>query len=67
MKQALPTHLGIIMDGNRRWAEEHGLPVAEGHRQGYLALRTIAKAGLRRGIKYFSAYACIARPNPMPR
>jgi len=53
----VPTHLGIIMDGNRRWAKEHGLSVAEGHRQGYLTLKHIAKAGLKRGIKYMSAYA----------
>lgn len=52
-----PTHIGIIMDGNRRWAKEHGLSVAEGHRQGYLTLKHIAKAGLKRGIKYLTAYA----------
>lgn len=51
------THLGIIMDGNRRWAKEHGLSVAEGHKQGYLTLKHIAKAGLKRGIKYLTAYA----------
>ncbi len=45
------------MDGNRRWAREHGVPVAEGHRQGYLTLKHIAKAALKRGIKYMSAYA----------
>ncbi len=53
----VPTHLGIIMDGNRRWAHEHGVSVAEGHRQGYLTLKHIAKAALKRGIKYMSAYA----------
>lgn len=54
---SVPTHLGIIMDGNRRWAREHGVPIAEGHRQGYLTLKHIAKAALKRGIKYMSAYA----------
>ena len=54
---SVPTHIGIIMDGNRRWAQEHGVPVAEGHRQGYLTLKHIAKAALKRGIKYMSAYA----------
>ena len=53
----VPQHIGIIMDGNRRWAKEHGLTTAEGHKQGYLTLKTIAKAGLRRGVKYLSAYA----------
>ncbi len=54
---AVPIHVGIIMDGNRRWAKDHGLSTAEGHKQGYLTLKAIAKACLRRGIKYLSAYA----------
>ncbi len=53
----VPTHIGIIMDGNRRWAREHGLSIADGHKQGYLTLKSIAKAGLKRGIRYLSAYA----------
>ncbi len=53
----VPIHLGIIMDGNRRWAKARGLSVAEGHKQGYLTLKHIAKAGLKRGIKYLTAYA----------
>src|SRR5258706_16397154 len=54
---AVPIHIGIIMDGNRRWAKARGLSVAEGHKQGYLTLKHIAKAGLKRGIKYLTAYA----------
>lgn len=53
----VPKHIGIIMDGNRRWAKDHGVSVAEGHKQGYLTLKHIAKAGLKRGIKYLTAYA----------
>lgn len=53
---AVPTHVGLILDGNRRWAKAHGLSVAEGHKQGYFTLKHIAKAGLKRGIKYVSAY-----------
>ena len=30
----IPNHIGIIMDGNRRWAKEKGLPVFEGHEKG---------------------------------
>ncbi|MGH7141874.1 MAG: polyprenyl diphosphate synthase [Candidatus Saccharimonadales bacterium] len=56
INSSVPTHLGLILDGNRRWAKEHGLTVAEGHRQGYLNLKTITRAALRRGIKYLSAY-----------
>ena len=49
-------HLGIIVDGNRRWAKEHNLPTSEGHRQGYEALKRMAYACKERGIKYVSAY-----------
>lgn len=52
----VPQHVGLILDGNRRWAREHGLTIAEGHRQGYLNLKHIARAGLKRGVKYLSAY-----------
>jgi len=53
---SVPQHVGLILDGNRRWAREHGLSIAEGHKQGYMNLKYIAKAGLKRGIKYLSAY-----------
>lgn len=52
----VPQHLGLIIDGNRRWARERGLSTAEGHRQGYLNMRTIVAAAMRRGIRYLSAY-----------
>ena len=53
---SVPQHVGLILDGNRRWAREHGVTVAEGHKQGYMNLKYIAKAGMKRGIKYLSAY-----------
>lgn len=49
-------HLGIILDGNRRWAEQQGLPTLEGHRKGAEVFKTISLAGFQRGIKYISAY-----------
>lgn len=49
-------HLGIIVDGNRRWAKANGLPVVEGHRRGYTNLKDIAKEALNHGINYISAY-----------
>lgn len=52
----VPTHLGFIVDGNRRWAKEHGLPSSEGHRRGYEVLKKIAYACKDRGIEYMSAY-----------
>ncbi len=53
---SVPVHLGLILDGNRRWAKAQGLPQLEGHRKGYENLKTIGKAGIKRGIKYVSAY-----------
>jgi undecaprenyl diphosphate synthase len=53
---AVPTHLGVIVDGNRRWAREHGVTVAQGHRRGYQNLKTLCKAGLKYGVRYFSAF-----------
>ena len=53
----IPTHLGLILDGNRRWAKSNGLSVAQGHRMGYQNLKTISKAAIKHGVKYVSAYA----------
>lgn len=52
----LPQHVGFIIDGNRRWAQTHGLPVYEGHLAGYNALKDIAVATLESGVHYMSAY-----------
>jgi undecaprenyl diphosphate synthase len=52
----LPQHLGLILDGNRRWAREHNLPLMEGHRQGYENLKTISDYAFENGIPYVSAY-----------
>ncbi len=53
----VPRHLGLILDGNRRWAEQNGVPTLEGHRQGAEAFREVALAAFDRGIEYVSAYA----------
>ncbi len=55
-ESTIPVHLGLILDGNRRWAKERGLPTLEGHRQGYDNLKTIAKEAFNLGISYVSAY-----------
>jgi undecaprenyl diphosphate synthase len=52
----VPTHLGLIVDGNRRWAREHGLSVAQGHRRGYQNLKTVCKAAVKYGVRYVSAF-----------
>lgn len=52
----IPTHLGLILDGNRRWARAQGLPTLEGHRKGYDNLKTLARHAFENGVKYVSAY-----------
>lgn len=52
----LPDHLGIILDGNRRWAKEQNLPTLKGHYQGAEVLHDIGLLALKAGIKYLSAY-----------
>lgn len=49
-------HLAIIPDGNRRWAKDQGLPVFEGHRQGYEQVKTIGLAALAQGIEQFTLW-----------
>lgn len=53
---SIPTHVGFIVDGNRRWAKQHGLPVYEGHMAGYNAIHEVAEAVFDCGVKYMSAY-----------
>lgn len=52
----VPRHLGLILDGNRRWAREHGLPLYEGHKAGYLNVERILDAALERGVECVSLY-----------
>ncbi len=52
----MPRHLGLILDGNRRWAKEQGLPQLEGHRKGWENLKVIGLAALDRGVEYLSAF-----------
>ena len=54
---APPHHVAIIMDGNRRWARDRGLPAIEGHRAGAAALRTTARAAAHAGIGILTVYA----------
>lgn len=50
-------HLGIIMDGNRRWAKARGLPTLEGHRRGYDKLKEVGEWCLNQGIEVLTVYA----------
>jgi undecaprenyl diphosphate synthase len=49
--------VAIIMDGNGRWAEQRGLPVAEGHRAGTRALRRTVEAAIDFGVESLAVYA----------
>lgn len=53
---ALPTHVGIIMDGNGRWATNRNLPRSKGHREGLEAAKKIMNAAAGMGIKYVTLY-----------
>jgi undecaprenyl diphosphate synthase len=55
--QNLPSHIGIIMDGNGRWAQLRGSERVEGHREGSQAVRRIVRAARRLGIKALTLYA----------
>ena len=56
-RNRLPRHVGIIMDGNGRWAKKNGLRVALGHRAGTEALREIIRNSSDIGIEALSLYA----------
>lgn len=57
MDVKLPQHVGIIMDGNGRWAKRKGLPRIFGHRQGVKTVKRIVEHAANIGIKYLSLYA----------
>jgi undecaprenyl diphosphate synthase len=52
----VPQHLGLILDGNRRWAKANNKSVAEGHREGYVNLKRLVKWSVKYGVRYVSAY-----------
>ena len=53
----IPAHVGIIMDGNGRWAEQRGLPRIEGHRRGAERSREIIDVSVELGIQCLTLYA----------
>ncbi len=56
-KEKTIKHLGIIMDGNRRWAKKRGLPTLEGHKKGYEKIKEAGKWCLEEGIDILTVYA----------
>jgi undecaprenyl diphosphate synthase len=57
----LPRHVGIIMDGNGRWAEQRGLPRLEGHRKGSDSVRQVTRAARKLGLPALTLYAFSAQ------
>jgi undecaprenyl diphosphate synthase len=56
-RNTLPRHVGIIMDGNGRWATERGLPRVEGHKKGADAVRDTVRAARELGLSALTLYA----------
>ena len=54
---AAPRHVGIIMDGNGRWAAARGLPRFEGHRRGVEAVRRSVRAAIELGVEIITIYS----------
>ena len=52
----IPTHLGIIIDGNRRWAKKRGLPTLIGHKKGLDKVKKVGEWCKKRGIKILTFY-----------
>lgn len=53
----VPRHVAIILDGNGRWAKQHGMPRNYGHTQGAKNVETICREAWNLGIKYLTVYA----------
>lgn len=53
----LPKHIGIIMDGNRRWAKSKGIPTKLGHKEGAKTIEKIVRYANKIGIKHITVYA----------
>jgi undecaprenyl diphosphate synthase len=56
----LPLHVAIIMDGNGRWAESHGLPRGAGHRAGAIAVHRVVRASVPLGVTTLTLFALSA-------
>lgn len=57
IERKVPQHVGIIMDGNRRWAKDRNLPSIEGHMQGYKIAKRVPEWFFEKGVKIVSLYS----------
>ena len=53
----MPTHIAMVLDGNRRWAKEKGMPTLKGHQKGFENIRDLTPYIFDRGVKVLSVYA----------
>ena len=54
----IPNHIAIIMDGNRRWARDHKLPILEGHRRvANVVMEKLVEQAASRGVRYMTFWA----------
>lgn len=53
---AIPVHIGIIMDGNGRWARQRNLPRTSGHKEGLTVAKNIVREAAKLGVKYVTLY-----------
>lgn len=53
----IPQHLGIIIDGNRRWAKKRNLPTFWGHKKGLDNVKKMARYAFKKGVKYLTIFA----------
>ena len=52
----VPKHLGLIIDGNGRWAKRRGMSRPMGHKAGFARLKKILPLAFRKGVKHISVY-----------
>lgn len=61
-KQNIPVHVGVIMDGNGRWAKKRSLPRTAGHREGAKVVEKLAQTCLNAGVRYLTLF-CFSSEN----
>ena len=57
IKDKVPRHIAIIMDGNGRWAQRRGLPRTVGHREGAEAVKRVVRTAGELGVAYLTLFA----------
>ena len=65
--KVLPCHVGIIMDGNGRWAKQRGLPRKAGHKQGAQTFENIVKHASKCGVPFLTVYAFSSENRKRPQ